>query len=81
MKNTSSRLIPNPQSKLLSKAIVAGAGLGLPPNIEIPDGMAVVLLIVPMNEMIGKRLPDIQNDLGLPWHSGDGHGVWFDELN
>ncbi|MFC5514123.1 hypothetical protein ACFPOU_23760 [Massilia jejuensis] len=74
------RVIPNPKSELLSKALVGGAGLGLPPALEVPVGMAAVLLFVPMETMIGKSMPEIQQDLGLPWHAGNGDGVWFDEL-
>lgn len=78
------RVIPNPHSKLLSKAVVGGAGLILPPAIQIPEGMAMVLLLVPMEEILGKTMPEIQDDLGIPWHDEGGPdesiGVWLDEL-
>lgn len=73
------REIPNPQSTLLSKAIIGGAGVGLPPDLDIPNGMAAVLLLVPIEELVSKSLPEIQEDIGLPWHAGDGPGVWFGE--
>lgn len=75
------RLIPNPSSCLLRKAIVGGAGLGLPPGIEAPPGMGMVLLYVPLEELTKRAPPDLQTDLGLPWASDDGKGVWFDELS
>lgn len=75
------RLITNPQSKLLSKAIVGGTGLSLPPNARAPDGMAMVLLLVPMDEIIGKSMSEIQTDLGLPWHFESGAGAWLDDLS
>lgn len=77
---TKERKIPNPQSILLSKAVVGGAGLSLPPDVEIPDGMAMILLLVPMEDIVGKSMPEIQDDLGLPWHCDDGAGVWLDEI-
>lgn len=75
------RNIPNPNSKLLSKAVIGGAGLSLPPDTQVPDGMAMVLLLIPMEEIIGKSMPELQDDIGLPWHLEGGEGVWFDELN
>lgn len=43
---------PNPHSILLSKAIVGGAGLSLPPDLEIPDGWAPIVLLVPALQVI-----------------------------
>lgn len=74
------RTIPNPDSALLRRAVVGGAGLGLPPDLEAPPGMAMVLLYVPVEELTSRSMPDIQTDLGLPWAAEDGAGVWFDEL-
>lgn len=74
------REIPNSQSKLLSKAVIGGAGLSIPPDLQVPEGMAMVLLLVPIAEMVGKSMPELQADMGLPWHLEDGDGVWFDEL-
>lgn len=42
--------------------------------------MAMVLLYVPLEEITSRSLPQIQADLGLPWASDDGTGVWLDEL-
>lgn len=77
---TKKRDTPNPKSVLLSQAIVAGAGLGLPPNLQPPPGKAIVLLFVPLDEMIIRPMSEIQADLGLPWAAADGTGVWLDEL-
>lgn len=74
------RTIPNPDSILLSSAVVGGAGLSLPPDIKPPDGMAVVVLFVPIETMLGKSPIAIQDDLGLPWNMVGGEPVWFDEL-
>jgi len=74
------RTMPNPHSELLVGAIVGGAGLTLPPEQEVPEGMAAVVLFVPMEKMLGKSPMDIQDDLGLPWHMEGGNPVWFDEL-
>lgn len=74
------RTSPNQASKLLANAVVAGVGIGTPPIEAPPDGMAVVLLFVPMNQVIGKTVMDIQADLGLPWYAAGGEPVWFDEL-
>jgi hypothetical protein len=74
------RIIPNPSSVLLSNAVVGGAGLGLPPGIEAPPGMAMVLLYVPASELTKRSMPEVQADLGLPWSDEDGKPVWLDEL-
>ena len=74
------RTIPNPDSALLRQAIIGGAGLGVPPDVEVPPGMAVVLLYVPVQELTRRSMPEIQADLGLPWAADDGSGVWLDEL-
>lgn len=70
------RDIPNPQSEILKQAQVGGAGIGFPPSLEMPEGMAAIILYVPINEIVGKSPGDIQNDLGLPWHTG-GDPIWF----
>lgn len=75
------RIIPNPSSALLSKAVVGGAGLGLPPDIAAPPGMAMVLLYVPVGELTKRSMPEVQEDLGLPWSDEAGKPVWFDELS
>lgn len=78
------REIPNPHSILLSNAVVGAAGVALPPDIEPPISMAPILLFVPIDEMRGKSMSQIQEDLGLPWAGDDGNGalshVWFDKL-
>lgn len=71
---------PNPASTLLANAIIAGAGLGIQPNQEVPDGMAAVLLYVPENLVVGKNMMEIQNDLGLPWNMIGGEPVWLADL-
>lgn len=74
------RKTPNPESKMLARAIVGGAGMGMP-GVDSPPGMGAVLLFVPLDEIAGKSPQDVQADLGLPWASGDeGEGVWFDEM-
>lgn len=73
------RVTPNPQSQLLNLAVIGGAGLSLPPDTTVPEGMAAVLLFVPINCMIGKTIPEIQTDIGLPWFADGGESFWFDE--
>lgn len=75
------RATPNPLSKILSNAVVGGAGSELPLNANPPKGMAVVLLYVPVGHIEGKTPIDIQEDIGLPWSTTEGKGVWFDELD
>lgn len=75
-----SRVIPNPNSRLLVDAAVGCAGLGLPPAVDVPPGMAVVLMFVPACHVLGKSPLDIQGDLGLPWRGPNGSPFWFDEL-
>jgi len=60
------RVIPNPKSRMLAQALVGGAGLSLPPHVTPPNGMALVLLYVPLNEIVGKNPAQIQADLGDP---------------
>jgi hypothetical protein len=43
--------------------------------------MGMVLLYVPLEELTKRAPPDLQTDLGLPWASDDGKGVWFDEIS
>lgn len=69
--------IPNPDSQLLANAVIGGAGLGLPPVADAPEGMATVVLYVLVTEIVGKTMPDIQADLGLPWHIAGGGQYWF----
>lgn len=69
--------IPNPKSKLLTNAVVASVGMGLPPVINTPDNMAAIVLFVPIEELHGKSAPEIQDDLGLPWHVEGGGKYWF----
>ncbi|MDO8728374.1 MAG: hypothetical protein Q7K26_00615 [bacterium] len=45
----------------------------------VPEGMAAVLLFVPINCMIGKTIPEIQADIGLPWFADSDEPFWFDE--
>ena len=74
------RKTPNQNSRMLAGAIVGSAGLTLPPEVDVPDGMAAVVLFVPMEQIIGKDPIEIQEDLGLPWHMEGGSPVWFDEM-
>lgn len=75
------RTIPNPDSKLLRHAIIGGAGLCLPPGeLTAPQGMAMVILLVPLKQLTGMSPPDIQQDLGLPWSGSQGEPRWFDGL-
>lgn len=71
--------IPNPDSQLLANAVIGGAGLGLPPVADAPEGMATVVLYVPVTEIVGKTMPEIQADLGLPWHIAGGGQYWFNK--
>lgn len=77
MSNTTKQEMPNPQSLILSASVIAGAGIGIPTNTEIPEGMGAVLLLVPLDQLKGKSPVEIQEDIGLPWHAGNGEGVWF----
>ena len=63
---------------MLSGAVVAGAGLGMP-GVNPPPGMAAVLLYVPAGEISNKSPIDIQADLGLPWHAEGGDPIWFED--
>lgn len=75
------RDIPNPESIILKSSIIGGAGLSVPPAIcEPPNGMAAVLLYVPIEQIINKTPMQIQNDIGLPWHMDGGDSFWFEEL-
>lgn len=74
------RKTPNQNSQMLASAIIGGAGLTLQPGGEVPDGMAAVVLFVPMEQMIGKSPMEIQEDIGLPWNMEGGIPVWFDEM-
>lgn len=72
--------IPNPKSQLLSHAQVGGVGLGLS-GVTPPPGMGVLMLYVPLTHIVGMNPLEIQADLGLPWNSTDGEGVWFDDFS
>lgn len=74
------RIIPNPKSKILANAVVGGAGLGCPPDVSAPAGMGIIMLYVPLDQVVGKSLIDIQRDLGLPWFAEGGPAIWFYEL-
>ena len=74
------RVIPNPSSKLLSQAVVGGIGLGLPLDLEIPPGLACLMLLVPAEAIHLKSPIDLQDDLGLPWSGDGGAPMWFDEF-
>lgn len=81
MKNQVKRKTPNPNSKLLTKAIVAGAGLNIPQGVQPPAGYGAVLLFIPATELSKLNPLEIQADLGMPWSDGtSGPGVWFDDL-
>lgn len=74
------RKVPNAESSILAKAIVGGVGLTPPPKIDVPAGMATVVLFVPMSEIAGKTPIELQANLGLPWYFHGGDPVWLDEL-
>lgn len=68
----------NPDSKLLSAAVVGGAGPGLPPDVgNPPPGMGAVLLYVPSQFITGMSLVAMQADMGLPWSDTKGQPYWF----
>lgn len=77
--NTREREIPNPNSKILQRAIIGGMGASVPPGSAPPAGMGVVLLYVPLTEL-RRSLPEVQADMGLPWAVEGGGGIWFDEI-
>lgn len=78
--NVPSGAAPNPESRLLRQAVVGGAGLGRPPEFHAPTGKAAVFLYVPIDAVLGRTLPELQQDLGLPWSDERGNPVWLDEL-
>lgn len=70
----------NKDSRLLTKAVIGGAGLQLPPDAGLPpEGMGAILLYVPLDVMKSMTLPDIQADIGLPWSGPDGEPFWLSE--
>ncbi len=72
------RAMPNPNSTLLTSAIVGGFGIDIPPeHVVPPPGMGVIMLFVPLEKVVGQTAPEVQDDLGLPWSTGDGNGVWL----
>ena len=72
------RNAPNPMSRLLSRALVGGAGLAVPPEaFQPPPGMGAILLYVPLEDVCKNPL-EIQADLGIPWNMG-GQPYWFDQ--
>lgn len=77
----SHKTTPNPESKMLAQAVVGGVGLSIPPDAGTPpEGMAAVLLYVPLSLVNAKSPIDIQADLGLPWSGPAGEPIWFDSL-
>ena len=74
------RVTPNPQSRMLSKAVVGGAGIGFPPSMKPPAGMGAIVLYVPIEQIVGKSILEMQSDIGLPWSVEGGQPVWVDEL-
>lgn len=81
MSNDTTRVIPNPHSTLLQHAVVGGAGLGIPPQMQIPPGYAAVVLLVPANLLTSMNPIEIQSDLSMPWTDGTaGPGVWFEDF-
>jgi len=77
-KGDQNRKVPNPTSRLLSSALVGGAGLALPADaFNPPPGMGAILLYVPLEEVCKNPL-EIQADLGIPWSMG-GDPYWFDQ--
>lgn len=70
----------NPDSKILSTAVVGGAGLFLPPDAGMPPpGMGAVVLFVPLESMQNASPIEIQADMGLPWCGPNGEPFWFAE--
>ncbi len=53
---------------------------GRPPEFHVPTGKAAVFLYVPIDAVLGRTLPELQQDLGLPWSDEHGNPVWLDEL-
>jgi len=75
--STPSRKI-NPDSAILSQAVVAGAGMFLPPNVLTPPpGMGAVVLFIPLACMQDKSPIEMQADMGLPWCGPNGAPYWF----
>lgn len=70
----------NPQSEILSNAVVGGAGLSVPADATTPDGMAAIVLYVPIDHILGKNPMELQRDMGLPWYAEGGPAIWFDEI-
>ncbi len=65
------RLSPNPESQILPRAIIGGAGMELPPSASVPpQGMGAVLLYIKASHHLATNTKAIQDDLGLPWSSG-----------
>lgn len=65
-------------SKMLAKAVVGGAGMGIPPGAcEPPAGMGAVVLFVPLDAMAGMSPIEMQADMGLPWAGPGGEPCWF----
>lgn len=81
MSQNTKRVVPNPQSKLLQQAVVGGAGLGIPQNMQLPPGCAAIVLLVPATVLTQMNPMQIQADLSLPWSDGTaGPGVWFEDF-
>lgn len=81
MSHNTTRVVPNPHSKLLQHAVVGGAGLGVPPQMQIPPGCAAIVLFVPANLLTSMNPFEIQSDLSMPWSDGTaGPGVWFEDF-
>lgn len=79
------RKSPNPNSGILKNAVVAGAGISLPPEVmQTPEGFGVVVLHVPLEHIDGLNAIELQADLGIPWEArtqgGAISGVWFDDI-
>lgn len=59
----------NPNSTILSNAVIAGAGLSIPPEaMNIPDGMGAIILLVPVETIMHKNPEQIQSDMGIPFY-------------
>lgn len=68
----------NSESEILSKAIVGGAGMSLPPDLgQPPKGMGAIVLFVPLEVLSCKSPIEMQADMGLPWAGPGGEPSWF----
>ena len=76
-------LTPNPNSTILKHAIIASVGIGAEEgDSDLPAGYGTLVLYVPLDELVGKDIQQLQDDIGLPWRCTDSKapGIWIREL-